>query len=159
RRRAPDLSAQPDKIPTAHPLHHGQPSERCLEQRTDAEHGERDDRDESEGASEDRIERLATAMQGAVRERQQPVGSRRQREADGREQVDEPGMECHGRQCCWPRRFRSRVGNAGCRPSTLHHRVGSRFTFFWVAGTTNYAPAAYGETVSAPSIMLAAIVS
>ena len=69
RRRSPHLDAEPDEIGAAHPLHDREPHERSLEQRADAEHRKRDDGDESRRASEDRVERLAPAVQRAVRQR------------------------------------------------------------------------------------------
>ena len=99
RRRAPDLDAEPDEVGAAHPLHDRQPHQRGLQQRADAEHRKRDDGDEAAGAAEDGVQRLAPAVQRAMRQRQQPVRSGRERQPDGCQQVDEPGVEVHGLQC------------------------------------------------------------
>ena len=94
-RRAPDLYAEPHEICSAHPLHYREPGERRLEQGADAEHRKGDDGDESQRAAEDGVERLATAVQRAVRQREQPVRPRRQRKPRRRQQVDEEGVEVH----------------------------------------------------------------
>ncbi len=58
---------------TAHPLHQREPAHRGLQQRTDAEHRQRDHRDEAERAAGDGEQRLPTPVQRAMRQREQPV--------------------------------------------------------------------------------------
>ena len=92
RRRAPDLNPEPDQIRAPQPFHDRQPSERRLEQGADAEHGKRDDGDETRDAAEDGVERLASPVQCAVRERQQHVRPGRQGKADSGEEVNQPDV-------------------------------------------------------------------
>ena len=85
RRRAPDLDAEPDKVGAAHPFQHREPDQRRREKRPDAEHRETDDGDEPDHSSGHSEEGLTTSVKHAVREGEQAVGTRRQRQADGRE--------------------------------------------------------------------------
>ena len=123
-RRPPDADAEIDEVGRTDPLGDGEGLLRGGEQGPHAGERRRDEDEEPERPAEHGVDRRPKAVADPMRQRQQPVGSGCEREADGGHEIDQPEFKAHVSPIA---RFRGRPAAREAPPlNTMRGKTPSR---------------------------------